>query len=57
MKYMCGFVASSWQAVRQDSTDLAGLGHAHSALTTEDLVALFHVDNDRLRQFKNRFNG
>jgi hypothetical protein len=52
MKYMCGFAASSWRAVRQESTDLAGLGHGHSALTTEDLVALFHVYNDRLRQLK-----
>jgi hypothetical protein len=29
------------------------MGYSHSAVTTKDLVALSHVDNDRLRQFKN----
>jgi hypothetical protein len=42
---VCGkFTANS----PQESTDLAGLRHGHSAVATEDLVALLHADDDRL---------
>jgi hypothetical protein len=57
MKYMCGFAASSWQAVRQESTDLAGLGYGHSALTTEDLAAFFLSITTAYASSKNHFNG